>query len=649
MSMKDHALAAAARGYFVFPLSPNTKIPLAGVDWRALATNDPDIVACMWDAAPAANVGVATGPSGVLVLDLDCKFGKDGLASLRVLEPELALSIELREVGRTVLTPSGGLHVYFSIDERVPNTAGTIGEGIDTRCDNGYVLAPGSVIDGAEYRLLADHPLPPAPRRFRPARETPRTSADTTYREDEFTLARARRMVAAFPILEEGNGSDGGTYALLCRLRDIGLGPDATIELLEPWADRCGFTGDWIVEKVQHVYKYGQNELGCDAPSSTFAEFIAPPVEQVGPTPEKPTNRFAAAAMNRDTFHSMPKPKWLFPGLVEEKSLNLLTGAYGTKKSFLALDFALAAATGGGWAGHESTGPVKVCYCAGEGAFGLMPRITAWETRRGEVAPTDFWLLPTSPLAVDPDDWAAFLAYIAELKPGLVVIDTVARAMVGLDEMSTKEMMLFVGRCGQVQALGAAVLLVHHEGKDASKGARGAVALPAAVELELSVALDDRGHLLVTNRKTKNAASWAAPKRFFADEIVFGEGEDGKSLALAFDPHFVPTAKKGATDEKGTQAKTVEGFALAFEVETILKTAAKASSDAKAFTASELAEAVYTNRARLGTAPDRNSPDGGKIYRALYDKFKVGEKAAVLLRPYYNADAGGWVWTGPPD
>ena len=65
----------------------------------------------------------------------------------------------------TVATPSGGLHLYFLAPAGVElrNTAGKIGWKVDTRAHGGYVVAPGSIVDGGRYRVVVDAPAAPLP------------------------------------------------------------------------------------------------------------------------------------------------------------------------------------------------------------------------------------------------------------------------------------------------------------------------------------------------------------------------------------------------------------------------------------------------------------------------------------------------------
>jgi hypothetical protein len=189
------ALDAASRGWYVFPLRPGTKIP-AVRDWEHQASTCPERIRDLWTArlqrygrhvrAPF-NVGIACGPSGLVVMDLDlAKPDQD-----RTGWPQQWLSRAITS-GADVLTTladraehiipdtyavataSGGRHLYFTAPNgvRLRNSAGHLGPMIDVRGEGGYVVAAGSRLhtrsdrNGSNepsahgYRLL--HNRPPA-------------------------------------------------------------------------------------------------------------------------------------------------------------------------------------------------------------------------------------------------------------------------------------------------------------------------------------------------------------------------------------------------------------------------------------------------------------------------------------------------------
>ncbi|WP_410598038.1 bifunctional DNA primase/polymerase [Amycolatopsis sp. lyj-23] len=153
------ALDAAERGWPVFPLAPRSKRP-AIPDWQQRATCDPDRIRRWWRRHPRHNVGIACGPAGLLVLDLDAAhgpiprpWGRRGITHGRDV-----LALLAQQTGEpdpvdtfTVATPRGGEHRYFvrPPGSRLRSTVGARGRGlgwhVDTRGPGALVTAPGSV------------------------------------------------------------------------------------------------------------------------------------------------------------------------------------------------------------------------------------------------------------------------------------------------------------------------------------------------------------------------------------------------------------------------------------------------------------------------------------------------------------------------
>lgn len=175
------ALRAAERGWPVFPLQPGGKRPaLHGearcpgtgvcssghVKWQDRATTDPDRIRRAWSAG-AFNVGIATGPAGLLVVDLDVPKSSDadapdGAANFRALCERHGRPVPTT---RTVRTASGGTHLYFVAPAaaRLHNTAGTLAPLVDTRAWGGYVVASGSSVGGRTYGTVGPAVLKPLP------------------------------------------------------------------------------------------------------------------------------------------------------------------------------------------------------------------------------------------------------------------------------------------------------------------------------------------------------------------------------------------------------------------------------------------------------------------------------------------------------
>jgi Bifunctional DNA primase/polymerase, N-terminal len=168
------ATGLAERGWHVFPCQPGGKRPALRADWENRATTDTGRIARCWAAGPY-NIGVACGPSRLVVIDLDTpKPGEakpaewahdtgvnDGADVLAALCEDEGQPWPAGETF-TVATPSGGTHLYFTAPPGTAfrNTAGKLGWLIDTRARGGYVVGPGSVIGGKPYTTV--NPDPPA-------------------------------------------------------------------------------------------------------------------------------------------------------------------------------------------------------------------------------------------------------------------------------------------------------------------------------------------------------------------------------------------------------------------------------------------------------------------------------------------------------
>lgn len=170
------ALDLAARGWHVFPLRPRAKVP-AVRGWEQRATTDPDRIRRCWAAGPF-NIGVATGPAGLVVVDLDTPKPDDqppadwarpgicdGFDVLAALAEQAGTRIDLGTF--TARTRRGGVHLYYTAPDGVElrNTSGTLGWLIDTRAHGGYVVGPGSYVQAPDGtgRYEITNPAPAAP------------------------------------------------------------------------------------------------------------------------------------------------------------------------------------------------------------------------------------------------------------------------------------------------------------------------------------------------------------------------------------------------------------------------------------------------------------------------------------------------------
>lgn len=180
-ALMNAALGPAQRGWPVIPLHPGSKRP-AGHPERACpgtgrcisghrtpeerATIDPELIRTAWRQRPY-NVGIATGPAGLLVIDLDPvkaeepKGAPDGATSLQALCERADQAVPDTYRVRT----ARGEHLYFTVPAgvRLKCSVDRLGPHIDTRAWGGYVVAPGSTTPEGTYEVANDAPVAELP------------------------------------------------------------------------------------------------------------------------------------------------------------------------------------------------------------------------------------------------------------------------------------------------------------------------------------------------------------------------------------------------------------------------------------------------------------------------------------------------------
>lgn len=240
------ALQAAARGWYVHPLRPGAKgsalhgertCPKTGecadghLKWEQRATTDPDRIRAAWTAG-AFNVGIATGPSGLVIVDLDLPKDKSGKGSSDAPDGATSFAALCERAGQpipltyTVRTPSGGLHLYYDVppDVRLSNTARTVAPNVDTRAWGGNIVAAGSTTPQGAYEIINGAPVATLPAWLLSLLQTPATPdrapaplliPGQATRRAEVALARETAAV-------RGTSEGGRNNQLLAGARSLG-------------------------------------------------------------------------------------------------------------------------------------------------------------------------------------------------------------------------------------------------------------------------------------------------------------------------------------------------------------------------------------------------------------------------------------------
>lgn len=210
--------------------------------------------------------------------------------------------------------------------------------------------------------------------------------------------------------------------------------------------------------------------------------------------------------LTRSALRALPDPQPLIANTLDQGTTALLYGDRGTAKSFIALDWAASVATGRKWQGR----PVeqrRVLYVAAEGAFGFKGRVDAWESGwHTEIQDDDLDVLPVPVNLTKAVDVVNLADLIRWGRYDFIVLDTLARCMVGADENSARDCGIVVDAMtrllGYTPGGRGVVLGVHHAGKD-KKTLRGSSAFEAAADTVYFTAKDG-GVIFLSRTKRKD-------------------------------------------------------------------------------------------------------------------------------------------------
>jgi hypothetical protein len=241
-------------------------------------------------------------------------------------------------------------------------------------------------------------------------------------------------------------------------------------------------------------------------------------------------------------------PAWLIKDVVPKAELMVLFGESGSGKSFVVLDMAGAIARGTPWLAQR-TQRGRVLYVVAEGRGGFGNRIRAYCGSHGvDPRELDGWLtvIADAPNLMQRDD-AAEVVRTAAAAGGadVIVLDTFAQVTPGANENAAEDVGKALANCKAIhRATGALVVLVHHTGKDHSRGARGWSGLKAAADAEIEVARSVAGRTIRVSKQKdgKDGRVWG----FELDQVVLGRDEDGDALSSCIVREVAPPTRQQA-------------------------------------------------------------------------------------------------------
>lgn len=270
---------------------------------------------------------------------------------------------------------------------------------------------------------------------------------------------------------------------------------------------------------------------------------------------DKP-NRFTVVSAGE--FSRGERPGWVIKGVLPRAELVVLFGESGSGKSFLSLDLAAAIVRGVEWRGHK-TNKGRVVYIAAEGGGGFRNRLSAYQIKHGiDFDDYDLGIIHAAPNFLEKADAVDIgRAILAAGRADVIFVDTFAQVMPGANENAGEDVGKALQHCRVIhKATGAVVVLVHHSGKDATKGARGWSGLRAAADAEIEVSKTLMGRLARISKQKDgdDNLEWG----FDLETVPVGIDEDGDVVdSCVVIEAEVPTMHRGSKRALGEVEKLV--------------------------------------------------------------------------------------------
>jgi hypothetical protein len=565
----EAALDHARAGFHIFPLTPDSKKPLfADTNWRQIATSNPEQIRAWWEQHPNANIGATT--DGFIAIDVDPRNGGDK-SFLELLALCDLRGDELPKTRRHK-TRAGGDHIIYRQPPGavVANSKNKLGAGIDVKATGGYIVAPGSVVEGKPYTLENDRSIAEAPAWLialcRQARARSAAAGKRLVEQDEIAIQMAQDWLAKNAPDAEAGERNNTAYWVAANLFDPGISYETGHEMLAEWALDHTFPpmdSEEIEQVARSAYKNRKEPIGGKHPKTGFnavkiedrpgqsesSEAGGKQQDQSKQRPKYYALSFAEACQRAATHVAKPLVKdWLLCS-----ASSVVFGDTNVGKTFFVLDICYHIAAGLPWAGLRVT-QGAVLYIAAEGGLGIYKRFEALRLKYGgaevplHLAPCSIDLRTTS----QARDWV--IAEIERMKAQtgvpvvLVVVDTLARALNGGQESGSEHMGAIISNMDIVrERTGVHFTFIHHSGKTPGRGARGWSGLPCAVDTEIELTVDKSG-------------------RFIAEAVKQRDLEKGQTLRFKLEKGVrVGTDPEDGSPITSCTIKVITGSAEGFE------------------------------------------------------------------------------------
>lgn len=206
-------------------------------------------------------------------------------------------------------------------------------------------------------------------------------------------------------------------------------------------------------------------------------------------------------------LENLPKINWLIKDILVDGGIATIYGESGSTKSFLAIDLAMHLATSSEWFGLEVNRGIPIIYTALEGFRGVVKRIKGW-CKKNNLSPSNIFIDHDSLLLGEQGSVESFIGYYkaCNFNRGMIIIDTFNMACPNLEENSAKDMSGVITKAKLIaEKLNSTVLIIHHSGKDESRGMRGSSSLKASMDTIIYVKQDRNGNCEWSLEKSKDS------------------------------------------------------------------------------------------------------------------------------------------------
>ena len=580
------ALYYAKHGLPVFPVRGNNepdpekaKRPVHGfTDWEKRATTDEKQIRAWAKQYPDCNWGFPAGRAGVVVLDLDRKPDRpDGFKSFE--EWKAKQDEPVPEDTFTVSTPSGGLHLYYAA-KGVSSCNGFL-PSFDIKSVGGYVLVPGSVVNGKRYEITNEKPVQALPASVRfskkgEKKDAPSATTTAPASSDDFAVALEELLT-----MEQSNQvvpcgkRDETLYRMCAEWRQRGLGHAARVRLLDIMNamhlidqspdDPMGT--EKFEDISRHTDRYATEAFGSKSIDAVFGE-----------------NYMLEGTKDWRGLAEMEVPEryWLIKDwlLGEPGTVSLFSGQGGTGKSLIGLMLAYSLATGVPWLGVDIQHTTKCLFITCEDSEQeVIRRVKRIEKRFGKPVGQGTVVIGCRSgqdnliAYTDPSNIVKTSVFLKNLERtcktvfgtqgGLLILDTLAD-FAAINENDRTQVSQFIKHTIVKMALdtGCSVLILAHPNKG-NTGYSGSSAWEGAVRTRLEL-------------------SWADPKQIGGPlRLSLSKSNAsmaGKEILLRYDPtDYLPTVIRGEVEESAIKEAILAKIDEAYKGECPFKKSANST------------------------------------------------------------------------